>query len=290
MKKNCNHLPETKKEELKRVVSLITSCCDDVEMIVLFGSYARGKWKEEADLKPDRRSGHASDYDILAVVKDKRFAEGSDVWYQVAQKSRELELSTHIRVIAHDIEYLNLKLAEGQYFFSEIVDEGCLLYDAGGVTLSKKRELAPKEKQRIAQDYYDYWFDSAEGFFRHYTYAMADKDHKKAAFHLHQCAESAYKAVLLVFSSYCPHEHYLSILGRTAAKYDTAVGEVFPLDTREALERFELLDYAYIGARYDMHYWIARQQLELLAPCVERLMKRTEEICTTEIERLCPTL
>lgn len=288
MKTDCSHLPKAKKDELEKVVALITSSCDDVAMIVLYGSYARGSWKEEKDLKPERKSGHASDYDILVVVKNKSFAEGSSIWHQVERKSRELNLSTHIRIIAHDIEYLNMKLAEGQYFFTDIVTEGCLLYSTGQVALSQKRELTPKEKRRIAQDYYDCWFGSAKDFFELYTYAVTGKKLKKAAFLLHQCAESTYKAILLVFSDYCPHEHYLNILNAMAAEYDPAISDIFPRDTEEAEERLELLNYAYIGARYDMHYWIAKEDLELLAPCVERLLNRTKEICTKEIERLCP--
>jgi hypothetical protein len=93
---------------------------------------------------------------------------------------------------------------------------------------------------------------------------------------------------LLVFSGYSPHEHYLNILNQMAAEYDAVIGDIFPQDTEEARERLESLNYAYIGARYDMHYWIAQEELELLAPCVERLLNRTKQICNAEIEHLCP--
>ena len=156
------------------------------------------------------------------------------------------------------------------------------------MALSDKREPTPKEKQRIAQDYYDFWFDSARGFFRLYTHALADKDLKKAAFLLHQSAEAAYKTVLLVFTGYSPHEHYLNILGQMAAESDAAMGDIFPRDTEEARERLELLNYAYIGARYDPTYWIAEENLNLLAVCVGKLLDRTRQICEAEIERLGP--
>ncbi len=64
MKKTLTHLPKNKKVELEKIEKIIRKHCDDVEMIILFGSYARGDWKEESDLKPDRKSGHVSDYDI----------------------------------------------------------------------------------------------------------------------------------------------------------------------------------------------------------------------------------
>jgi uncharacterized protein len=289
MKKTCNHLPKKKREELKKIASHILSSSGSVEMIVLFGSYARGDWKETVDLKHEWRSGHASDYDILVVTETREAAESGSTWRRIEQESRGLGLSTHIRIIAHDIEYLNLKLADGHYFFTEITDDGCLLYNRRRVPLSGKRAHTPAEKRRMAQDFYDYWFDSAEGFLRLYNYALADRDWNKAAFLLHQCAESAFKTVLLVFSAYSPHEHLLEILSRMAAEHDAVVGAIFPQDTREEQDRLELLDYAYIGARYDMSYRIFEEDLKLLEPCVRRLVDRTREICTAEIERLGST-
>jgi len=45
-----------------------------------------------------------------------------------------------------------------------------------------------------------------------------------------------------------------------------------------------LMDYAYMGARYDREYKITKQQLEQLAPCVQKLHEVTEKICTDKIE------
>ena len=39
-----------------------------------------------------------------------------------------------------------------------------------------------------------------------------------------------------------------------------------------------------IGARYDIHYKITKQQLEQLAPCVKKLHEVTEKICKARIE------
>jgi len=70
MKESLEHLPEHKREELHRLTEVIRQMCSDVEMIVLFGSYARGDYKEE-DLAADRQSGAASDYDIPVVTSKK---------------------------------------------------------------------------------------------------------------------------------------------------------------------------------------------------------------------------
>ena len=45
MKKSLAHLPELKQDELELIAFKIRSLCEDVQMVILFGSYARGDWK-----------------------------------------------------------------------------------------------------------------------------------------------------------------------------------------------------------------------------------------------------
>ncbi len=67
MKTSLEHLPETKREELHDIVDIIrSSTSKKTDMIVLFGSHARGDWVD------DRYSGddgivyeYQSDFDII---------------------------------------------------------------------------------------------------------------------------------------------------------------------------------------------------------------------------------
>ena len=47
MKESPNHLPQRKEGELARIVSIIRSSAPQAEMIILFGSYARGDWVQD---------------------------------------------------------------------------------------------------------------------------------------------------------------------------------------------------------------------------------------------------
>ncbi len=77
---------------------------------------------------------------------------------------------------------------------------------------------------------------------------------------MHQATETAYKTILLVFTQYSPHEHYFhETLGDEAGKYVPSVIGLFPMETPEDRQRFEDLDYAYIGGRYDRNYSISRE-------------------------------
>ncbi|MES2676830.1 MAG: nucleotidyltransferase domain-containing protein [Pseudomonadota bacterium] len=130
MKHSTNYLPQNKQEELSQIVAIICENCDDAQKIILFGSYARGDYKEAKDLKPNRKSGHISDYDILVITSKKEVALDSMLWKKISDGCRKLKLSADPRIITHDIEALNIKLAEAQYFYSDIKKEGILLFDS----------------------------------------------------------------------------------------------------------------------------------------------------------------
>ncbi|MDD5597541.1 MAG: HEPN domain-containing protein [Victivallaceae bacterium] len=284
MKQTIEHLPEIKRAELKHIVSVIREMCDDVEMIILFGSYARGDYKVEADLKPDRRSGHVSDYDILVVPELKTTAEDSLLWRKITEACNALKFSAHPRIIVHDIWDLNIKLVKGQYFFPDIKKEGCMLFDSHDFKLEDARKLAPEEQQKIAREHFKYWFKSATDFYTLYLSALEKEIYTKAAFLLHQTTEHCYKAFLLVSTNYIPNEHWLAVLGDLITEENGSFTCVFPRKTKEEEHRFNLLDYAYISARYVPSFNVSKKDLEILAVHVENLLELTEKICKQKIE------
>jgi len=289
METSINHLPDDKKTELERIATVIKKNCSDVEKIILFGSYARGNYREAKDLSPSSRTGHVSDYDVLVVTAKKDSALNSLLWGKISEELQNLNLSAFPKIITHDIEELNKKLAEGQYFFSDIKKEGILLFDTKKFDLTDEKKLTAEEKQKIAQKHFDYWFNRAEGFCRHFSIDFdnpktSESDNGLMAFNLHQVAESCYKAILLVFTNYTPREHFLEILGKKAEGCDPAFRDIFSKLTQEDENRFNLLEYAYIGGRYDPEYYISKEDLKILFVSVDKLMILTRDLCKEKIQ------
>lgn len=285
MNKTLDHLPKQKQEELHRIADVIREHCSDVEMIILFGSYARGDWK---DGPHEQGRGKLvihkkSDYDILVITGHEYTATDINLWDNIKNASAK-EASTYVRIIARDVEFVNYKLMQGQYFFTEIIEQGIALYNSGKIELEDKKELDPSEAKRIAQADFEEVFSRAKDFYDHFEYGYDKQKYKIAAFQLNQACEHAYKAVLLVFASECPQEHHLDILGKLAEDYCPELIGIFPNNTQESKELFDLLDYAYIGARYDRNYKVTKQQLEKLVPYAIRLHKVVEENCRDKIE------
>jgi predicted nucleotidyltransferase len=73
MKTTLDHLPKQKQTELQRVIEIIREEID-LEMLILFGSYARGDWVE--DLDPETlQYRYQSDFDLMVVTETPRQAD-----------------------------------------------------------------------------------------------------------------------------------------------------------------------------------------------------------------------
>lgn len=283
MKTDLAHLPEHKQAELKAIVAALIPRYAEVEMIILFGSYARGNFVEDKYVEKGTTYEYKSDYDLL-IVLSKNGQANSDTFIQsVNGKLDELKLATPVHPIFHGIEFVNQELQEGNYFFADIKKEGILLFNTSRYQLAEKRDLSPAELQKKAQMDFDHWFESANGFFRQYNHAINDSDLKIAAFLLHQATERYYGAIQLVFTGYKPKTHDIEILGQLAKSQNLEFDKVFPKATVQERQRFALLKKAYVDARYKADYKISKEDLEYLSERVQLLRDLTERICGEKI-------
>lgn len=286
MKDSLEHLPERKRDDLRRLTETIREMCDDVEMVVLYGSYARGDYKEEKDLAPDRKSGAASDYDILVVTTEKDTVRNGDLWGKVDKRLAALQLSAYPRVIVHDRWYLVKVLGKKHYFFNDVFVEGIALYNSGVFAPKIREKLTPEERREAAQEHFDHWFSKSKENRDFFEIALEKQWFNKAAFELQQAAECAYKALLLVYTNYTPYNHHIDWFDEAIQDVIPGLPKFFPRDTKEAEERFKNFDRAYIGARYDLNYHISESDLRYFAERVSLLISETETRCKTFLQAL----
>jgi len=285
MKTGLSHLPESDQEALREIAERIREAVP-AEMIILFGSYARGDWVVDRYDEDGVIYEYVSDYDILVIVPPpKALGYSGPVRFDqkierdVAKALRDSKVTT----IAHNINYVNAKLEEKQYFFTDIVKEGVLLHDSGRYELAEPRELSNEERSRFAQEDFDEWFESASRFYRNFSDNFEREWLKEAAFQLHQATERFYTTILLVFTGYKPKTHDLEVLDGQAAAQVPEVIRVFPRVTEEEIERFRRLRKAYVGARYKKTYEITREDLDYLSGRVRELKSLAESACRKKI-------
>ena len=286
MNTSIEHLPIYKQKELNHLTELLKSC-RGVEMVILFGSYARNTWVEDMYVEDGITYEYKSDFDVLVVTKYDDLGNNYKIEEKVDVEVKG-RIKTPLGIIFHSIKDFNRCLSDGSYFFSDIKKEGVLLYDSQKYTLQNARVLTPTEAEQKAQEYFENWFKSANMFFLDYETNFErkhlDLDYlKKAAFELHQATERYYTTILLVFTDYRPKEHDLKRLDIRVQNCDKRF-DVFPKTTQEEKRLFELLRRAYIDARYKMkEFHITESELRYLAECVHTLKQLTDDLCKERI-------
>ncbi|BBB57136.1 nucleotidyltransferase [Candidatus Megaera polyxenophila] len=291
-------LPENSlviKDRLDAIVQeILAAAKDQIAMIILFGSYAKGTWVRDWYVEGHITYSYESDLDILIVTKSPKYrgpkgaSFESDLTKRLERKGLRGKTfgAPWVTFVVEPIKYLNQQLEKNQYFFSDIKKEGILLYDSGEFTLAEPKDLNLEERKQIAKDDFDVWFGSGTEFLLGVDFYTKQALLTKAAFLLHQATESFYSAILLVFTGYKPRLHDIEKLGSLASNYSDELLKIFPRDTKEQEEKFVLLKSAYTEARYNKNYKITEEQLVYLIKRVEKLKSVTEEICTRRINEI----
>ncbi|UOB16684.1 HEPN domain-containing protein [Abyssalbus ytuae] len=279
MKQQLSHLPPDKIKELETVTQRIVAT-GKAEMVILFGSYARGDYKEQRG----KVQGKQSDYDILVVTANADTRQG------LRKKLRGIfkDIGIPVQLIVEKIGFVNSNLEEKQYFFTDIKREGKVLYNSGNFQLSDPKELTPTRRREIAEEDFKMWIHKANGFYIDQENATKREDFSLASFYLQQVVEMCYTTIEMVFTHYNPYEHNLEVLQNRVLKFDTRVKEAFPRATEEQKELFDHLNYAYIGGRYksEEEFPVTRQQLNYWEIEAKKLLYLTEQICQEHIKAL----
>jgi uncharacterized protein len=279
VKTSLDHLPEEKREQIERLVGIIREA-GPVEMIILFGSHARGNWVE------DPETGYESDYDLLVLVKSPKEAEDYGRWGSVEQRMAQARGMPPVTLIVHDFKFMNRQLEHGQYFFSDVANEGVLLYTSGAFKFTSHRVPSPAERRKQAETDFESWIKSADEFYDTYEDDLRKARHNKSAFELHQAAERFFAAFLLVFTAYKPQTHNLETLANHADNLHPAMRAVLPRTLEEDKRLFELLKKAYVDARYNRNYRITAEELGVLGPRVRELRAAIERACREKLATL----
>jgi predicted nucleotidyltransferase/HEPN domain-containing protein len=276
MKTSLAHLPEKKQQQLRALAAQI--CAEaEVDLVILFGSYARGDWVE------DPEGGYFSDFDVLVIVKARSMVDKLNLWSKIETRAQHLMTPTALSLIVHDIKDVNEQLEKGFYFFSDIRKEGIVIYDSGRFHLAEAKERPRAERKAQAQVWFEQWFESAVHFDETHAFSVSKGRYKEAAFLLHQTAERLYHCALLVLTAYKPKVHNLEDLGKRAGDLHPALRNLFPRGTPEDDRLFKLLKHAYVDARYDPKFSITREELATLAGHVRVLRERVELVCRERI-------
>jgi uncharacterized protein len=290
MKTSLSHLPYDKQQQVLQIVETIKEIASPAK-IILFGSYATGKWQQDWSSDKNIVHDYVSDYDLLVIVKDKE--DDEKLFILNDRIVNKLKLRAPINLIVHSIEYVNEGLEKGQYFWTDIIKEGILLYDTNEAEFAKARELTKEEKKAIAIEYFDYWHRLSIKYLNVSINDFRESVQKNeklnfSARNLFESTESFYSTVLLVFTGYKPKTHNLNKLRNYSKGLSLELDMIFPQITKSKYEAdlFSLLNRAYIGAKYKMNFQISEKELSDLIDRIETMKEVVEKICKEKISAI----
>ncbi|MBD3834508.1 MAG: HEPN domain-containing protein [Brevundimonas sp.] len=234
--------------------------------IILFGSYARTDWVDEPD------NGYLSDFDLLVIVSHEKLTDIADYWYVAEDKIlRDPAVGRMVNIIVHTMAEVNQALTRGEYFWTDILRDGVVLYQLPGHPFAQPHPMTPQQAVDMAQGYLLNWAEKIDGALDLAGYAIRQGNRKDAAFLLHQATERAYACFLLVHTFYFPRSHNIKFLRSLAEDSDKRLTAAWPREQRPDRRRFEMLKRAYVEARYSDQYDISAEDLALQLRSVVQL-------------------
>ncbi|KKB46551.1 hypothetical protein HMPREF1212_04046 [Parabacteroides sp. HGS0025] len=289
MKDSITYLPKDKQEDLNFLVKEILKRLPQTEFIILYGSYARGNYVRRSLRIEDGGipTVKISDYDIYVItsgINSKKVETVLDNVEDIFFAGKDFDRDTPVEFINDDIKMLNKYLEEGRYFYTQIKQEGVVLYNSGKYKLARRRKLNFAEIKEQAQEYFNEKLNEANEFLVDTINAYNRENYKRASFYLHQACENYYYAIRLTFTLRNNKQHNLSKLSSSTKRYSEDLVTVFPQDTLEEKRLFILLKAAYVEARYNPYFVVTKEDIDKLVPKVELLRNITIRICDMRIK------
>ena len=259
--------------------------------LILFGPFARNSASETAALSP-----HAA-MNFLVIVSHRALAGMSAFWDEVEERiARDRQVKCPVTLIIHTLPDVNSHLKAGAPFFSEIVNQGILVYADSKPgkdgrpknIITKPVTLGSQRAFEIGFENYQYWKRTSEQFLivgRLGIQAGTDW-RNNTAFQLNQAAESSYRMFLLTVTQYAPASHNLGKLRSLARAVDPRIDQVWAPLQKPYNRHFELLQRAYVEARYSPTYETHADILAWQADRTEVLIGLADALCREHLDRL----
>lgn len=283
------NLPRFKRKELDHIVGIARAVVPKLEMVILYGSYARGDYvRLDHRVEFGQHTTYKSDYDLLLVtskpVAPDMQSNYADKIEQVFSRDKIEYLIPDLQFIFESIDDINAQISRRQYFYSDIKRQGVMLWDSGKYKLARLRKLNYEEIGREARGHYEEKYSYALGFLDHVRFDYEREQYVMGSFMLHQATENLFKTADLVFTLYTSKHHGLRKLRLRVRPNIPEVKEIFPLRTKAEKDIFDLLCRAYVEARYNPGFVVTKEDMDALIPRVEQFRDMVEKACREQME------
>ncbi len=232
--------------------------------------------------------GYRSDYDILVIVNTGKLAD-RQYWDKAEDRLLwEPAVKTPVGLIVHGLREVNKALKDGQYFFADIRREGIVLHEIDDEPMAEPQYLSAGAMLKAATEHFENRFPEATLMLKTAIWqasqtAESSNWKRLTAFSLHQAVEHAYSTVLLTLTNYSPASHNLKFLRGLAEGIDRELVDVWPRDQHRFSAWYNVMNEAYVKARYSEHFEISDEALSWLIGQTKVLLGTVETICRNHL-------
>ncbi|AEW00265.1 hypothetical protein A4D02_23330 [Niastella koreensis] len=213
-------------------------------------------------------------FDFLVLLPPNAKYSYSDYLTQVQSKCCEIG---SVLIWCNKTNEVYKHLRGGHIFYSAVCTDNLLVYDNKRLSLPEKAIFDIATIKVKARNIFNDAFHNAKSYLDGAEYFATTNQFKQATFLLHQATEHALRALLTSITAVTSYGHNLKSLIRHTSFCAPELGDIFPKTTDEEKELFNLLNAAYVDARYSQNYEINQEQVMLLLDRVNTLLTLTEQ-------------
>lgn len=191
-------------------------------------------------------------YDLLFVQSSTTLYKEHEISDLI---SNRFSSDVSVNVLSHSVNSVRSELNEGNPFFSQIFNEGEVLYLADDAQLEvEQRNPKPTIVERKQRREYERSFALSESFLELASEALGSNSHDAGIFLLHQSIEQLCIASIKAHLKYKPTTHNIFKLISLVSCYLPEARDIFPCNTTDERELFDFLKKAYSDVRYKSDY------------------------------------
>lgn len=238
------------------------------DAIYLLGT-SRYRRRSESIFCPEAPSAqYLDDYYFLILIEKKGNKTLSDWQDQIEQHCRK---SMRATVLAMETSVFREWLNDGHPFTRNILNAQVCIYDPANINFRFNGKYDEEAFLRGREAIYSDGLNKCKGFLAGADYFKVRDDNRMAAFLLHQAAEQALRTLLEIGTGYRFCGHSIDRLFKYSCMVCYKLRDVFSSGSSKDTRLLQLLNKAYVDARYKKHYSMEKHDVDKLTGKVERI-------------------
>ncbi|RXK83774.1 HEPN domain-containing protein [Filimonas effusa] len=283
MRSAFEHLDFEHKNNLSLLIQKITTAVA-IEKIVCYGFSIKSNHRHNCSGLGNTNTGNAPAIFYLLVIPDKEEPRCSHDIIQTIDNFNTPLLSVSCIILREP--FVSTAISEGRLFLTTLRKKGCLLYGYEWKTTPLSAKEEPLQHRLAAAELiWKQVFTRAQQFLQGAAFCLKSQMPETCCFLLHQAVEQTTMALSGALIGYRPDSHNLLRLLPLLAYAGLELDTVFPQNTQQEKDLFNILKKSYSETRYNNDFSIPQNTAQILYNRTANLMTQAETIFLFETNK-----